>query len=122
MAQHNAQRVSRREFLNYAWAASIAFVLAAGGSLTYLFALPRQRDMMRRYGLGEIVVGDSAPFGFVIQDRYGAIAHTPRGVCALSMICPHMNSRMMWSDVKRQAGTTAIDVRVDVQSKGRSHA
>jgi nitrite reductase/ring-hydroxylating ferredoxin subunit len=104
MTQTQPQRISRREFSNYMWAASMAFVLAASGSLAYLYALPRPRDVFSRFALGQITVDDGEPLQFAIYGKHGAIVHTARGVCALSMICPHLGARTTWSGAQERYG------------------
>ena len=41
LASDAQQEMSRREFLNYAWLASLGFITAQSAVLTYQFAMPR---------------------------------------------------------------------------------
>jgi cytochrome b6-f complex iron-sulfur subunit len=60
--------LSRREFLNYLWGASMAVFLAGGGGVTLWFALPRFRE--GEFGgvftlpIAELPTPDSQPTDF----------------------------------------------------------
>ncbi len=92
--------MSRREFLNYVWGASIALFMAQFGGLTFFFAFPRFRP--GQFGgkipasvsdLPELnkppVANDVGKFWMV---------NTDQGVNVLYKICTHLGCIYPWSD------------------------
>lgn len=96
-------RINRREFLNFAWLASLGFILVDLGGVTYLFAMPRFRE-------GEF--GGVFPLGRTDQvlPRSGDdpvkmskgkfwLVHTQAGqVLALYQVCTHLGCLYNWND------------------------
>ncbi len=94
--------VTKREFLNYVWGASMALFLAQFGGLSFFFALPRPRA--GEFG-GKITVsvdqyaeaaGNKAP----IANNQGKfwIVNTEAGINALYKVCTHLGCIYPWSD------------------------
>ena len=94
--------VSRREFLNYVWGASMALFLVQFGGLSFFFALPRAR--LGEFG-GIIPVGiqqflDAAEQKMPIANNAGKfwIVNTENGINALYKVCTHLGCIYPWSD------------------------
>jgi cytochrome b6-f complex iron-sulfur subunit len=96
--------VTRREFLNYVWTASMALFLAQLGGLSYIFAFPRFRP--GQFG-GKIEVDISnfpelnkAP----IPNNVGKfwLVNTDEGVNVLYKICTHLGCIYPWSDAQNK--------------------
>lgn len=91
--------VTRREFLNYAWLASLGILFAEVGGMTYLFAMPRFRagEFGGVFYLGpasklpEIGAApernDKGRFWFVRSDD---------GVYAIYVVCTHLGCLFQW--------------------------
>jgi cytochrome b6-f complex iron-sulfur subunit len=95
--------VTRREFLNYAFLASLGTFFVALGGATFLFALPR-------FGAGEFggtfdlgAAGDNIPpTDAAPANRTSArswISNTPTGVLALYILCVHLGCLYGWQPV-----------------------
>jgi len=85
--------ISRREFLNLAWLASLGFFVVGTGVATYLFAMP----IFEEGEFGGVVdagsVGDLPPAGDppVNQPKVKLwISNTEEGVIALYKVCTHL--------------------------------
>ena len=94
--------VTRREFLNYVWGASMALFLVQFGGLSFFFALPRAR--LGEFG-GIIPVGvqqfiDAATQKVPIANNAGKfwIVNTEQGINALYKVCTHLGCIYPWSD------------------------
>ncbi len=92
--------VSRREFLNYAWLASLGLFFAQLSGVTYLFARPRFRT--GQFG-GEFALGqvnayalDAAPQ--LHSDGKFYVVRTNAGVLALYQVCPHLGCLVPWAE------------------------
>lgn len=91
--------VTRREFLNYAWLASLGILFAEVGGMTYLFAMPRFQagEFGGVFYLGpanklpEIGAApernDKGRFWFVRSDD---------GVYAIYVVCTHLGCLFQW--------------------------
>ncbi|HZQ06836.1 MAG TPA: Rieske 2Fe-2S domain-containing protein [Anaerolineae bacterium] len=95
--------VTRREFLNYAFLATLGIFFVTLGGATFLFALPR-------FGAGEFggvisleIVGDATPptdAPPAPNTRARAwISNTDKGVLALYNVCPHLGCLYGWQSV-----------------------
>jgi Rieske Fe-S protein len=94
------QGVTRREFLNYIWGASMALLLAQSAVLTYLFSFPRFRA--GDFG-GKISVGvtEFPPLdGDPIPNNVGKfwMVTTAKGVMAHYKICTHLGCLYKWDE------------------------
>jgi cytochrome b6-f complex iron-sulfur subunit len=91
---------SRREFLNYAWLASLGILTVETGVVTLLFAMPRLAP--GEFG-GPIDVGsvdalpgegaDPEPFN---KAKFWWVV-TPQGALALYKVCTHLGCIFKWS-------------------------
>lgn len=95
------KRVNRREFLNFAWLASLGFITVNIAGATFLFAMPRFKE--GEFG-GVVTVGkvaelpevDSAPLNFPKVKFW--LSHTSQGVMALYKVCTHLGCLYNWRD------------------------
>jgi cytochrome b6-f complex iron-sulfur subunit len=99
-AEQDSPPVNRREFLNYAWGASILLFMAEMGVVTYLFALPRFRE--GEFG-GTFTLDASAvpPAGTPPADNPEGkfwLSSNEEGVKALYKVCTHLGCLYKWVD------------------------
>jgi len=111
-AAQQARGISRREFLNYVWGASMALFMAQFGGAIFLFALPRFRE--GEFG-GRKTIGsvseklpkpDSPPAAFpdvkVWLANVGPGAASSgggqQGLVALYRVCVHLGCLYAWVD------------------------
>ncbi|MCS6847265.1 MAG: Rieske 2Fe-2S domain-containing protein [Anaerolineae bacterium] len=95
--------VTRREFLNYVWGASMALFLAQFAGITFFFAMPRFRA--GEFG-GKITVrADEFPEvnGAPVPNNAGKfwLVHTDAGINALYKVCTHLGCIYPWSEAAR---------------------
>ncbi len=104
--------ITRREFLNYVWGASMALFLAATGGAIYAFALPRFQE--GEFG-GKKTIGavserlpapDSPPVAYPdvkvwlanIGPKEAAKGQGKQGLVALYKVCVHLGCLYAWVD------------------------
>lgn len=93
--------VTRREFLNLAWLASLGFFLLPVGGVTILFAYPRFRA--GEFG-GEFPLGDVSTLPEVNQSPISNtkgkfwLTRTDEGVRALYKVCVHLGCLYNWQE------------------------
>lgn len=91
--------VSRREFLNYAWLASIGIFTAQLAGVTYLFAMPRFRagEFGGVFRLGELtrLPETGAPPDKNSNGRFWFV-RSDEGVYALYVVCTHLGCLFQW--------------------------
>jgi cytochrome b6-f complex iron-sulfur subunit len=95
------RKMNRREFLNFAWLASLGFLAVDIAGITYLFAMPR-------FKAGEF--GGIYPFGTVselpkvdeppqnIPSVKLWMSNSEEGVTAIYKVCTHLGCLYSWSD------------------------
>ena len=92
--------VSRREFLYYAWTASMALLLAESAGMLIWFGLPRFRE--GEFGGTFVFTGaDVPPLGSSPTDiPEGKIwlSNTDQGIVALYKVCTHLGCLYKWVD------------------------
>lgn len=92
--------INRREFLNFAWLASLGFLTVSMGGMTFLFAMPR-------FKAGEF--GGVVPVKAADLPQVGAgplnlpkvklwLSNTEEGVYAIYKVCTHLGCLYGWSD------------------------
>lgn len=92
--------INRREFLNFAWLASLGFLTVSLGGVTYLFAMPRFKE--GEFG-GVVPVGpaselpttDAPPENFAKVKFW--LTNTDAGVLALYKVCTHLGCLYNWN-------------------------
>jgi len=92
--------ITRREFLNYVWGASMALFLAQFGGITFFFAMPRFRA--GEFG-GQIAVAASEvpqPNSAPVANNIGKfwLVHTDAGINAIYRVCTHLGCLYFWSE------------------------
>ena len=103
-AEQSPQKVNRREFLNYAWGASIMLFMAEIGVVSYLFALPRFREG-EFGGTFALDVAAVPPLGSPpadIPEGKFWLANTEDGVKALYKVCTHLGCLYKWVDTNER--------------------
>ncbi len=92
--------VTRREFLNYVWGASMALFLVQFGGITWFFSMPRFRE-------GEFGGKISVRIADFPQTNQPPVANNPgkfwlvnvdQGIGTLYKICTHLGCIYPWSD------------------------
>jgi cytochrome b6-f complex iron-sulfur subunit len=91
--------INRREFLNFAWLASLGFLTVTMGGMTFLFAMPRFKE--GEFG-GTVTVGKtgdlppvgSAPINYPKVKVW--LSNTDEGVVALYKVCTHLGCLYNW--------------------------
>ncbi len=93
--------MTRREFLNYAWLASLGVLLVNMGGIGFLFAMPRFKEgefggvftLGRVSGLPPV---DAAP----VSNPNGKfwLTRTDQGMLALYKVCTHLGCLYAWRD------------------------
>ncbi len=92
--------ISRREFLNYVWGASMALFLAQFGGITWFFSMPR----FRAGEFGGTITVRAADFPQLNQPPVANnpgkfwLVQTDAGINALYKICTHLGCIYPWSD------------------------
>lgn len=95
--------VTRREFLNYAFLASLGIFFVALGGATFVFALPRfgAGEFGGQFNLGQagdaIPPTDAPPRSQTPARSW--ISNTDRGVLALYNVCVHLGCLYAWQTV-----------------------
>jgi cytochrome b6-f complex iron-sulfur subunit len=94
-------RINRREFLNYAWLASLGVLLVNVGGIGFLFSMPRFKEgefggafrLGRASGLPSV---DAPP----VNNPKGKfwLTRTDQGVMALYKVCTHLGCLYAWRD------------------------
>jgi Rieske Fe-S protein len=100
IAQPTGMSITRREFLTYIWAASMALFMAEAGGVAILFVLPRFRagefGGIFRLGSARAVL---PPVGEGPREHPDArfwLVHTEKGALALYKVCTHLGCLYKW--------------------------
>lgn len=91
--------INRREFLNFAWLASLGFLTVNLGGITYLFAMPRFKE--GEFG-GKFTIGSvsdlpqagTAPVNYPKVKLW--LSNTNDGVMAIYKVCTHLGCLYNW--------------------------
>jgi cytochrome b6-f complex iron-sulfur subunit len=106
------RNISRREFLNYVWAGSMAIFLAASGGAMFAFAMPRfnEGEFGGMYTVGAVAeklpAPDSPPVNYPdlkfwlvnIGPKEAAKGGGIEGLAALYKVCVHLGCLYAWVD------------------------
>jgi cytochrome b6-f complex iron-sulfur subunit len=95
------RKITRREFLNIAWLASLGFFIVDVAGVTFLFSMPRFKA--GEFG-GVFTIGTvadlpdtgSAPLNYPKVKLW--ISNTNNGIMALYKVCTHLGCLYNWSD------------------------
>ncbi len=93
--------INRREFLNFAWLASLGFLMVNTAGMTYLFAMPRfkEGEFGGIYTIGsaaELPTAGSVPVNYPKVKLW--LSNTDQGVMALYKVCTHLGCLYNWND------------------------
>lgn len=101
-SQEEKQPVNRREFLNFAWLASLGFFTVAIGGVTFLFAMPRfgegEFGGTFSYEVSEIPNEDAPPDNQPKAKLW--LSNTAGGLTALYKVCTHLGCLYNWRDLE----------------------
>jgi cytochrome b6-f complex iron-sulfur subunit len=111
-AVQQSRGITRREFLNYVWGASMALFLAELGGAIYAFALPRfkEGEFGGRFNIGKVSdklpQADSGPVAFPevktwlanIGSNSAQKGGGKPGLVALYKVCVHLGCLYAWVD------------------------
>jgi cytochrome b6-f complex iron-sulfur subunit len=92
--------VTRREFLNIAWLASLGFLMLDLGGVTYLFSMPRfkEGEFGGLFSIGkvsELPEKGSPPVNYPQVKLW--LSNTDQGVMALYKVCTHLGCLYNWN-------------------------
>ena len=100
-AEQKKSRINRREFLNFAWLASLGFLTINIAGITYLFAMPRFKEGefggIFTYGpVSDLPPTDAGPTNIPKVKLW--MSNTDQGVLAIYKVCTHLGCLYSWSD------------------------
>lgn len=95
--------INRREFLNFAWFASLGFLAINTAGMTYLFAMPRfkEGEFGGLYTVGsvsELPEKGTPPVNYPKVKLW--LSNTDAGVLALYKVCTHLGCLYGWKDAE----------------------
>lgn len=99
--QDEKMKVNRREFLNFAWLASLGFLSVSLAGVTVLFSMPIFKE--GEFG-GTVTVGPASDLPDVIAGPENHpkvkfwLSNTEEGVVALYKVCTHLGCLYSWRD------------------------
>ena len=103
--QEEKTPVNRREFLNFAWLASMGFLSVSIAGVTFLFAMPRFEE--GEFG-GVITIGKASELpeaGSSPENHPKAklwLSNSELGVSALYKVCTHLGCLYNWRDLEEK--------------------
>jgi cytochrome b6-f complex iron-sulfur subunit len=99
-AETEVKPVTRREFLNVAWLASLGFLSINLGGVTYLFSMPRfkEGEFGSLYSIGRVSdLPDAGSPPVNIPKVKLWLSNTEQGVMALYKVCTHLGCLYNWN-------------------------
>jgi cytochrome b6-f complex iron-sulfur subunit len=99
------KKINRREFLNFAWLASLGFLTLNVAGVTLLFALPRfkEGEFGGRVPMGkvsELPAPGTPPINYPKVKLW--LSNTEEGVSALYKVCTHLGCLYNWRDLENK--------------------
>ena len=99
--QEAKKPISRREFLNFAWLASLGFLTLNVAGMTYLFAMPRFKEgefggMFTVGPVSSLPEAGSAPVNYPKVKLW--LSNTDEGALAIYKVCTHLGCLYNWVD------------------------
>lgn len=95
------KKINRREFLNFAWLASLGFLTVNIAGLTYLFSMPRFKE--GEFG-GVVTVGKVSDLPDIQAEPENFpkvkfwLSNTDQGIYAIYKVCTHLGCLYNWKD------------------------
>ncbi|MFQ6015307.1 MAG: ubiquinol-cytochrome c reductase iron-sulfur subunit [Anaerolineae bacterium] len=93
--------INRREFLNYAWLASLGIFLAEVGGVTYLFSMPRFREgeFGGEFRVGQVKAYKEGEAPNLFREGKFYVVRLESGVLALYQVCTHLGCLVPWQEI-----------------------
>jgi cytochrome b6-f complex iron-sulfur subunit len=93
--------INRREFLNYAWLATLGVLLVNVGGIGFLFSMPRFKEgefggVFTLGRVSDLPSVDAAPANFPKLKFW--LTRSEEGVLALYKVCTHLGCLYAWRD------------------------
>ena len=93
--------INRREFLNFAWLASLGFLSVNMAGMTYLFSMPRFKEgefggMVSLGSASDLPAAGSAPVNMPKVKMW--LSNTDEGVLAIYKVCTHLGCLYNWRE------------------------
>lgn len=93
--------INRREFLNFAWLASLGFLTINVAGITYLFSMPRFKEgefggMFTVGKVSDLPAPGSAPVNFPKVKLW--LSNTDQGLLGIYKVCTHLGCLYNWVD------------------------
>jgi cytochrome b6-f complex iron-sulfur subunit len=93
--------INRREFLNYAWLATLGVLLVNVGGIGFLFSMPRFKEgefggIFTLGRVSDLPSVDAAPASFPKLKFW--LTRSEEGVLALYKVCTHLGCLYAWRD------------------------
>ncbi|MDI6693616.1 MAG: Rieske 2Fe-2S domain-containing protein [Anaerolineales bacterium] len=100
-SQKENKPINRREFLNFAWLASLGFLTLNIGGMTYLFSMPRFKEgefggVFTVGSVSELPAAGSAPVNYPKVKLW--LSNTEQGALAIYKVCTHLGCLYNWVD------------------------
>lgn len=100
-AEPEKKGMNRREFLNFAWLASLGFLTINFAGMTYLFAMPRfkEGEFGGKFTVGkvsELPAAGSPPENIPSVKLW--LSNTNAGVMAIYKVCTHLGCLYNWDN------------------------
>ncbi len=100
-SQEEKKPINRREFLNFAWLASLGFLTLNVAGMTYLFSMPRFKEgefggVFTVGSVSELPAAGSAPVNFPKVKLW--LSNTEQGALAIYKVCTHLGCLYNWVD------------------------
>ena len=95
--------VNRREFLTFAWLASLGFMSVSMAGVTFLFAMPRFKEgefggVVNVGKVADLPPAGSPPVNFPKVKLW--LSNSEEGVTALYKVCTHLGCLYNWRDLE----------------------
>jgi len=104
MPAEQSPPINRREFLNYAWGASMALFMGSAGIVAVVYAMPRfkEGEFGGTFTLdAAIVPPEGAPPADFAEGKFW-LTRTGEGVSALYKVCTHLGCLYKWVDTNER--------------------
>ena len=99
--EKHGKSINRREAINFAWLASLGFLMVNLGGVGFLFAMPRFREgefggTLTMGKVADLPSAGSPPVNYPKVKLW--LSNTETGVVALYKVCTHLGCLYNWND------------------------